>query len=73
VYPHISSWGSPRRFSDDGFEFLAGPDHPVSDFRHSYYLVLGEAIYSVGVPRSPLGYTLEVKASTEDGGGEEAV
>jgi hypothetical protein len=60
--------GSPRRLSDDGFEFLVGPDHPISDFRHNDNLVLGKAVNTVGVPRSPRGYTLDVKASAENGG-----
>ena len=36
-------------------------------------MVLGGAVYAVGVPRSPIRYALDVKASDEDGSGEEAV
>ena len=35
--------------------------------------VLGETIYAVGVPRFPMGDVSDVKASAEDGVGEEAV
>ena len=67
VNPDVPCRGNSSRLSDDRFEFFAGPYHPVSDFRHNDNLVLGETIYAVGVPRSPIRYALDVKTSAEDG------
>ena len=73
VNPDVPCWGSPPRLSDDDLEFLTSPDHPISHFRHNDNLVLGETIYAVGVPPSPVRHSRDVQASAVDGSGEEAV